>query len=76
MYLTITQNSALYLVQHTPSKGRSALFLRRHAADRNQSRNLRRRTLVDADGRGRKELPLPLCRRGHRHLWQLEASLL
>jgi hypothetical protein len=55
MYLTITQNSALYLAQHKPLKRRSALFLHLRAAGGNQSRVLREQTLVDADRKGRKE---------------------
>jgi len=37
MERTITQNSALYLAQHTLSKRRAALFRRFRAAARNQS---------------------------------------
>ena len=55
MYLTITQNNALYLAQRKTPKRRSALFLRLRAAGRNQSRNLRQRALVDADRKGRRE---------------------
>jgi hypothetical protein len=55
MYLTITQNSALYLAQHKPLKRRSGLFLHLRAAGGNQSRVLREQTLVDANRKGRKE---------------------
>jgi hypothetical protein len=55
MQTTITQNSALYLAQHKTPKLRSALFLRLRATGRNQSRNLRQRTLVDANRKGRRE---------------------
>jgi hypothetical protein len=48
MHLTITQNSALYLVHHKISKRRSALFRHLRAAGRKQSPDLRRQTLVGA----------------------------
>jgi hypothetical protein len=41
---TITQNSALYLVQRKISERRSALFARLRIAGRNQQDDLRRRS--------------------------------
>jgi len=51
--LTITQNSALYLVHHKISKRRSALFRHLRAASRKQLPDLRRQAPVDASFVGR-----------------------
>jgi len=52
MQPTLTQNGALYPVQHKISKRRSAFFRQMRAAGRNQSPDLRRQTLVDSSFAG------------------------
>jgi len=48
MQLTLTQNSALYFMQHKISKRRSTLFRHLRAAGRKQFPSFRRQTLIDA----------------------------